>query len=218
MRTALFVTAAILGFAATSAQAQVIVLGDSTAATCYQAAEFGTMGMRDGFEVCTQALNVPGLSLRDRAGTFVNRAVIRMRAGDYNGALTDSESGIRLINGLGEAHVNRGAALLNLSRPAEALQAINTGVAHGSSKMHLVLYNRGAARELTGDIRGAYFDYQESARLNPAFTLARDQLMRFSVVRRDARNETERQNTADDGMYEEVVALRGIGGRPVTQQ
>jgi tetratricopeptide (TPR) repeat protein len=218
MHTRYLVAAAIIGLTASSAQAQVIVLGDSTAASCYQAAEFGTMSMRDGFEICTQALNVPGLSLRDRAGTFVNRAVIRMRAGDYNGALTDSESGIRLIASLGEAHVNRGAALLNLSRPQEALTAINTGVEHGSSKMHLVLYNRGAARELTGDVRGAYYDYQESFRLNPAFTLARDQLMRFSVVRRTARNDSERQQSAVDGMYEEVVALRGIAGRPVTQQ
>ena len=217
MRTAYFITAALIGFAASSAQAQVIVLGDSTAANCYQAAEYGTMGMRDGFDVCTQALNVPGLSLRDRAGTYVNRAVIRMRAGDYNGALTDSEAGIRLINSLGEAHVNRGAALLNLSRPQEALTSINTGVAHGSSKMHLVLYNRGAAKELTGDVRGAYYDYQQSFTLNPAFTLARDQLMRFSVVRRTARNETEQKQTSDDGMYEEVVALRGIAGQPVRQ-
>jgi tetratricopeptide (TPR) repeat protein len=219
MRTALFFSAAILSLAAGSASAQVLVLGDSTAATCYQAAEYGTMGMRDGFEVCTQALNVPGLSLRDRAGTYVNRAVIRMRAGDYNGALNDSESGIRMIQSLGEAHVNRGAALLNLSRPQEALQAINTGVAHGSSKMHLVLYNRGAARELTGDVRGAYFDYQESSRLAPNFTLARDQLMRFSVVRRAAQTEVERQQiTRDDGMYEDVVALRGIQGRTAAAQ
>jgi tetratricopeptide (TPR) repeat protein len=210
-------TAAVLSIAASGAQAQVIVLGDSTAASCYQAAEFGTMSMRDGFEICTQALNVTGLSLRDRAGTYVNRAVIRMRAGDYNGALADSESGIRLVGSLGEAYVNRGAALLNLSRPQEALEAINTGVAHGSSKMHLVLYNRGAAKELTGDVRGAYYDYQQAFTINPAFTLARDQLMRFSVVRRTARNETEREQANDDGMYEEVVALRGIRGQTAAQ-
>jgi hypothetical protein len=83
--------------------------------------------------------------------------------------------------------------------------------------MHLVLYNRGAARELTGDVRGAYYDYQQSFALNPAFTLARDQLMRFSVVRRTARNEVEQKQTSDDGMYEEVVALRGIAGQPIRQ-
>jgi tetratricopeptide (TPR) repeat protein len=214
MRIAYYLTtAAALSLGASAAQAQVIVLGDSTAATCYQAAEFGTMGMQDGFDICTQALNIPGLSLRDRAGTFVNRAVIRMRAGDYNGALADSEAGIRMVNSLGEAHVNRGAALLNLSRPQEALASINTGVEHGSSKMHLVLYNRGAAKELTGDVRGAYYDYQQAFTLNPGFTLARDQLMRFSVVRRTAQTETERQQATDDGMYEEVVALRGLANR-----
>jgi len=218
MRTVYYLaTAAVLSIAASGAQAQVIVLGDSTAASCYQAAEFGTMSMRDGFEICTQALNVTGLSLRDRAGTYVNRAVIRMRAGDYNGALADSESGIRLVGSLGEAYVNRGAALLNLSRPQEALEAINTGVAHGSSKMHLVLYNRGAAKELTGDVRGAYYDYQQAFTINPSFTLARDQLMRFSVVRRTAQNETEREQANDDGMYEEVVALRGIRGQTAAQ-
>ena len=212
MRAAYLVTACVLSLAASAAQAQVIVLGDSTAAACYQAAEFGTMGLRDGFDVCTQALNVPGLSLRDRAGTYVNRAVIRMRAGDYQGALTDSESGIKLVGSLGEAHVNRGAALLNLSRAPEGLIAINTGLANGSGRLHLVYYNRAAAKELTGDVRGAYYDYRMAVELRPDFALANEQLQRFQVVRRAASNTTEREQ-AKDGMYEDVVALRGMPGR-----
>ena len=209
MRAALLLTACVIGLTAGAAQAQVIVIGDSSASSCYQAAEYGTMGMRDGFEVCTQALAVPNISLRDRAGTYVNRAVIRIRAGDYHGALADTNSAIRLMSTMGEAYVNRGAALLNLMQPAQALNDINMGIDLGTGKMHLVYYNRAAARELTGDIRGAYNDFRQSLAINPAFTLAQEQLMRFQVVRREARA-NDPSDMVVDGMAEEVVALRKL--------
>ena len=212
MRAALFLTACVIGLSAPVAQAQVIILGDTSATSCYQAAEFGTMGMRDGFEVCTQALNVPNLSLRDKAGTYVNRAVIRLMAGDYQGALADTNSSIRMLSSLGEAYVNRGAALLNLGRPAEALTDIMTGMQLGTAKEHLVLYNRAAARELTGDFRGAYYDYRRSAELRPDFLLAKEQLMRFQVTRREAKA-GDSDDMMRDGMVEEVVALTKLQDR-----
>jgi tetratricopeptide (TPR) repeat protein len=210
MRAVTLLTASLFAVIAGAAQAQVIVLGDTSAASCYQAAEFGTMGMNEGFNVCTQALAVPGLSLRDRAGTYVNRAVIRIRAGDYDGAISDTDASIRLVPAMGESHVNRGAALLNMSRPAEALAAIERGLQLGSGKQHLVFYNRGAAKELVGDVRGAYYDYRHAVELDPGFLLAQEQLTRFQVIRR---GETAADVPMDQDPNVDIVALKTRDGQ-----
>jgi tetratricopeptide (TPR) repeat protein len=208
---ATLLTATALALFAGAAQAQVIVIGDSTAASCYQAAEYGTMGMNEGFNVCTAALAVPGLSLRDRAGTYVNRAVIRLRAGDYDGAISDTDTSIKLVPSMGEAHVNRGAALLNMSRPAEALAAIERGLQLGTGKQHLVYYNRGAAKELVGDVRGAYYDYRHAVELQPSFLLAQEQLTRFQVIRR---GETAGNVPMEEDPNVDIVALRKLQTTP----
>ena len=192
----------LFGFFCAPAQAQVFVLGDGPASACYQAAEFGTGATDNGFEVCSLALNTPGVSSRDRAATYVNRAVIRMRAGDFQGAYSDSNNSIGLVSSMGEAYVNRGAALLNLMRPMEALDSINQGVTLGSSRLHLVYYDRAAAKEILGDVRGAYADYRMSLQVKPDFALATEQLSRFQVVRRAARG----NGVATD----EVVALTAL--------
>ena len=210
MRSAALVTACLMTLGAGAVHAQVIVVGDTSAEACYRAAEFGTMGRAEGFRICTEALNVPGLTVRDRAGTFVNRAVIRLMAGDYDGSMTDADSAIRLVPRMGEAHVNRGAALLNMARPGDALAAINIGMQYGTAKQHLVYYNRAAAKELVGDIRGAYYDYRRAVELSPGFLLASQQLQRFQVVRRDARNVPLKSVPMDmeNDPSVEVVALR----------
>ena len=210
MRTAVLVTACLMALGAGAAHAQVIVLGDTSAESCYRAAEFGTMGRADGFRICTEALSVPGLSARDKAGTYVNRAVIRLMAGDYDGSLADADAAIRISPSMGEAHVNRGAALLNMARPGDALTAINLGMDYGTAKQHLVYYNRAAAKELVGDIRGAYYDYRRAVELSPGFLLAAQQLERFQVVRREARNVPLRNVPMDmeNDPAVEVVALR----------
>jgi tetratricopeptide (TPR) repeat protein len=171
---------------ASAAEAQVLVIGDGPASDCWRAAEFGAGTMNEGFAVCTQALSQLGLSTRDRAASYTNRAVIRMRAGDYAGSLADADASIGLLPSMGEAYVNRGAALLNLMKPRDALTAINKGLELGTGKLHLVYYDRAAAKEILGDIRGAYNDYKMAIQEKPDFGLAAEQLARFTVVRRAA--------------------------------
>ena len=50
-----------------------------------------------------------------------------------------------------------------------------------SDKVHLAYYNRGLAREKLNDPKGAYADYKKALELQPDFTLAADQLKRFTV-------------------------------------
>jgi tetratricopeptide (TPR) repeat protein len=198
-----------LSLAATAAHAQVIVLGDGPAQSCWMAAEFGVGSMNEGFTVCTKALTQPGVSARDRAATYTNRAVIRMRAGDYAGSLADADASIGLMPSLGEAYVNRGAALLNLMKPQDALTAINKGLDLGTSKLHLVYYDRAAAKEILGDIRGAYNDYKTAVEHKPDFALAAEQLTRFTVVRRAASVTFDKAgNVRSEGGEDTVVALK----------
>jgi tetratricopeptide (TPR) repeat protein len=124
-----------------------------------------------------------------------------MRAGDNSGALADADAAASLSANMGEAHVNRGAALLNLMRPEQALEAINHGLETGTKRLHLVYYNRASAKYLLGDVPGAYYDYQMSAEINPEFALATEALSHFEVVT---------SPTAEGGSEEvvqEIVAL-----------
>jgi tetratricopeptide (TPR) repeat protein len=161
------------------AGAVTIVLGGGPAAECYATAEYGDPF--DAFNTCSRAL-VGKLSIRDRAATLINRSVVRLRVRDNSGAVADCDESIKLYPQFGESYVNRGAALLNLDKPQEALAEFNKAIDLGLDKLHLAYYNRGLAKEKLHDALGAYLDYKKSLELNPNFTLAADQLKRFTVV------------------------------------
>ena len=175
-------TLAIAGMlaAVASANAVVIVVGGGAGAQCYAKAEFGDPF--DAFDICTKALANQDMSVRDRAATYINRSVIRLRVHDYNGAIADCDLSIARYPNLGEAYVNRGAALINLDMPREALDALDKAITLGLDKVHLAYYNRGLAREKLNDTRGAYDDYKKALELDPTFTLAAEELRRFTVT------------------------------------
>ncbi|MSP93673.1 MAG: hypothetical protein EXR00_00240 [Alphaproteobacteria bacterium] len=182
MRTLTLASALCAGgllLAASQAHAVVIVIGGGVAAQCYATAEFGDPSA--AFDLCTKALNDPYLSVRDKAATFVNRSVVRLRARDYRGAVADTDQSITRFSNFGEAYVNRGAALLNLDQPQDAMSQFDKAISLGLDKVHLAYYNRGLAKEFLRDARGAYLDYKKALELQPDFTLAADQLKRFTV-------------------------------------
>jgi tetratricopeptide (TPR) repeat protein len=160
-------------------QAVTVVLGGGLAQECYATAEFGDPFR--AFDACTRALSVKELSVRDRAATFVNRSVIRLRVRDWSGALADCDQSLARWPDLVEPHVNRGAALINLDRPQDAMKELDQAITMGLEKVHLAYYNRGLAKEKLNDARGAYQDYRKAAELDPTFTLANEQLQRFLV-------------------------------------
>ena len=205
MRTQIFAAALCLagiGLPLSQANAVIIVLGDTAAARCYQAAEYGDPS---GFDICNQALQDPKLSRRDEAATYTNRGVIRLQAGDTYGALSDSDIAIKLMPYVGETYVDRGAALLALDRSAEELQSIDYGMSLGMQKIHLAYFDRAVAKEKVGDIRGAYFDYKKSAELRPDFVLAVQQLERFKVIKTADTPKKEAEGEANSG--DEMIAL-----------
>jgi len=162
------------------ANAVTIVLGGGLAVECYSLAE--NADPNEAFDICSRALRDPDTSVRDRAATYINRSVIRLRVRDYNGAIGDADQSIQRWPSLSEAYVNRGAALINLNKPNDAVRELDRAIDMGLDKLHLAYYNRAMAKEQLQDIRGAYADLRKVVELMPEYTLAVEQLKRFSIV------------------------------------
>lgn len=176
--------AAAVMLVAGQGRAAVTVLGDTAAGDCSRAAHSGLYDAR-AYELCSNAIQVQMLSRRDLAGTYVNRATMLLRRHDWTGATQDLDAAAGVYNGLGEIHVNRGAAYLGLHRYSEAVAELDSGLALGTEQPEKAYFNRAMARELTDDIRGAYLDYKKAAELSPAWPEPRLALSRFTVRTRN---------------------------------
>jgi len=163
-----------------SAQAAVLVLGSSNAAVCSRAALDGGTAP-GGLRACDQALKEDVLNPRDRAATFVNRGILRLRGRSFERAVEDFNSALRLNPRLGEALVNRGAARIGQQRYREALADLERGSELGSTEPEKAWFNRGLANEGLGDLKAAYHAYQRAAALKPDWEAPRKELARFTV-------------------------------------
>ena len=169
--------------ASTSAQASVTVLGGGLARDCSVAALKGESGVR--YEsLCTQALDTEMLSPRDRAGTYVNRGVFKLRRAEYAKASGDFNRAVELKPDLGAAYVNRGAAAVGAKRYADGLADLNKAIELGVDEPEKAYYNRALAFEGLDDLKSAYFDYQKALELSPAWEAPKRELARFSLERR----------------------------------
>lgn len=181
------ITLAALGAAAAvafagSANGAVTVIGGGLAEACSQAAIRGESAP-EYENLCTTALESEFLDTRDRAGTYVNRGVFKLRRALYDQAVRDFDVAIRLQPDVGEAYVNRGAAFIGQKRYAESLPQINRGLELGVEEPAKAYYNRALAYEGLEDAKSAYFDYRKAMELNPAWAAPREQLVRFTVTR-----------------------------------
>ena len=165
------------------AQAAVTVIGGGLAEACSQAAVRGESG-REYEEFCDLAIETEFLNARDRAGTYVNRGVLRMRRADYGKAIEDFDQAIRMKPDLGEGYVNRGAAYIGQERYEASIGEINRGLELGVEEPAKAYYNRALAYEGLEDARSAYFDYQKAQELAPGWGAPAEQLARFTVTRR----------------------------------
>jgi tetratricopeptide (TPR) repeat protein len=166
--------------AAGAARAAVTVFGGGQAQVCSAAA-------RDGLDdaaseaACTAALEGEMLGPRERAGTYVNRGIIKLRRKQYDAAIRDFDTAVRTKADLAEAYVNRGAAYIGAQRFAESVADFNNALELGTSEPHKAYYNRGVAHEWLDDPAAAYLDYQKALELAPDWTLPKAQLARFGV-------------------------------------
>ena len=183
IRTVVMAGAAALALAAAgSAQAAVTVIGGGMAQACSQAAVGGESDVKFQ-DVCTQALESEFMNSRDRAGTLVNRGVLKLRRGTYPEATRDFDKAVRIQPDMAEAYVNRGAASIGQRRYADSLPDINKGLELGVQEPAKAYYNRALAHEGMDDAKAAYFDYQKAVEMNPEWAAPREQLTRFTVSR-----------------------------------
>ena len=174
---------ATLAGSVTASQAAVTVIGGGMAHECSVAALDGLSALK--YEaVCTLALDSELLSLRDRAGTYVNRGVLKLRRKEFASAQFDFNRAIQAQPNLGEAYINRGAAAVGSRRFAEGLVDLNKAIELGVDEPEKAYYNRALAYEGLDNMKAAYFDYQKAIELKPEWEQPRRELTRFTVDRR----------------------------------
>lgn len=183
MRTSVLVMVSAMVLVAGGARAAVTVFGDDAAEQCSKAAIDGRAD--PGSEsLCTKALDFDQLGTEDRAGTFVNRGVMKLRRAEYESSHRDFNAALALDPKMGEAWVNRGAMWVGERQYKAGLEDLNRGLALGVKEEEKVYFNRALAYEGLDDEKSAYFDYQHALQLKPDWLLPKTELLRFTVSRK----------------------------------
>ena len=104
-----------------------------------------------------------------------------MRRDDDARALADFNAAVTLTPDSGEAHLMRGAALVELGRYAEAIETLTRAVSMNPERPERAYFYRAAAYEEVGDAHAAYRDYQRAAELAPDWRAPSLELARFQV-------------------------------------
>jgi tetratricopeptide (TPR) repeat protein len=183
---------AVLAFAsAANAQTQrtdptaVTVVGnDPNARRCSQLVLAGDVSDAV-IAVCTEALEYRRINRIAQLQLLVNRGVTHLRRREASAALADFDAVIALDRRHAEAHLNRCAALVQMSQYGPAIAAITEALGLGVMEPHKAYFNRGAAREALGDVRGAYEDYNTALEIQPDWGPANAELARFARTRRE---------------------------------
>jgi len=176
-----FSVIALTGLAAGAAHGQAVtVLGGGMARLCSYSALAGDYD--EAAEAnCTAALVGEVLSPLDRAGTFVNRGVMKLRRKDFAGARSDFDSALQAKPDLGEAFLNRGAAALGSRRFADSLSDLSRAIELGVQEPEKAFYNRALAYEKLGQRQAAFSDYSKAIELRPEWQQPRTELARLSL-------------------------------------
>jgi tetratricopeptide (TPR) repeat protein len=165
------------------AGAAVTVFGGGKAKACSLAAFNGQKGGQ--FEdICTEALETEPLSPSDRAGTYVNRGVLKLRRHEFASAQSDFNRAIETKPDSGEAYMNRGATAVGTKRFAEGLADLNKAIALGVAEPEKAYFNRALAFEGLDDMKAAYLDYMKALELKPDWDMPQKELLRFTVEQR----------------------------------
>lgn len=175
---------ALLLATASSASAQLIVIGTGDAAQCYNYAKAGNQGTLSAIKVCDSAFG-QAISRNDVAATHVNRGILRMRKGDIADATQDYEAALEIKPDLTEAHVNLGAALIHQNRLDEALITLTRALEDVESETRAAaLVNRAIIYDRRDEARAAYKDLKAAEMLKPDWDLVQTMLSRYKVVKK----------------------------------
>ena len=176
--------AAALAASAAPAAAGVMVVGNSDARLCYEAADSPLNPTAGDVRRCDNALLNDTLSQYELVATHVNRGILRLRRGGVEEAVADFDRAIQLDPNQPEAYLNKGAALIQRQNPSEALQLFTVALDRHTSRPAVAHYGRAVANEQLGNVREAYNDYLAASELAPDWADPRTELLRFRVAPR----------------------------------
>jgi len=157
------------------ALAAVSVIGSNFAHACYVAARDNSVVT----EPCDKSFEIEMLVGRDRAATFVNRAIILTNGRHLNAALEDLVRAEEVMPELGEIFASRGNVFYYRHRYEEALKQYDLAISKGITELFAVHYDRGLALERLGRTEEAKAAFRQSLELAPDFSLARESLAAY---------------------------------------
>lgn len=157
-----------------------VIVSGGLAHDCYLAAKAGRATDRE-IRLCGAALEQDNLADRDLAGTHINRGTLYLKQKAWTEALADFDAAVKIGPGIGEGWVNRAAALIGAGRYQDAVVSSDKGIALNPTEPEKAYFNRATARELIGDVEGAYADYRRAVELAPDWQPPKDELKRFKV-------------------------------------
>jgi tetratricopeptide (TPR) repeat protein len=184
--------AAVIGLfagAAAMAQESTTVLGPSLFDECNNAAANAQrVGHANGmeFKTCSDAIGRSWSTAGETANAFVNRGTLHLVRGENDLAIKDFTQAIEANPTLASAYNDRGVALSNKHRAADAVRDFSQALTLKAANADQVLFNRAMAYEDQGDLKHAYIDYRKAAELNPSWDQPARQLARFNVDRAPA--------------------------------
>ncbi|MGZ8311544.1 MAG: tetratricopeptide repeat protein [Allosphingosinicella sp.] len=181
MARSLYVIAAVLAASSVPAFGAVTVIGNSSARMCYEAADSPMQPSQRDLLKCDEAFE-EALSNHDMVATHVNRGILRLRRNQIATAIADFDTAIRLDPMQPEAYLNKGAALIRLNNPADALGLFTVALEHNTARPAVAHFGRAVANEELGNVRDAYNDYVRASELDPDWSEPRTELRRFRVV------------------------------------
>ena len=170
--------------AAAPASASIVVLGNSTARLCYEAADSPSTPEARDLRNCDEALMHDTLTSYDSLATHVNRGILRLRLGRVDEAIRDFDLAIAMDASQPEAYLNKGAALLRRENAAEAMSLFTMALDRNTTRPAIAHYGRAIANETLGNISAAYRDYRAASEMAPNWREPQVELTRFRVVNR----------------------------------
>lgn len=191
------VLSAVVIIANANAQTARSRIGRPAALACAEAANSGQSDDA-ALALCDAALLDQELTRTTAVALHINRGAMHLRRKEAAQALADFDSVVAREPKNAEAFVNRGAALVMLGRPGPAVAALTQALTYGVREPHKAFFNRGAAREALGDVRGALEDYEAALAIKPQWAPAEQELARFILGRRNVLAARLAQNDADE--------------------
>jgi len=163
------------------ADESAFTLGGSAAQTCYISAAERRHDVQSINE-CTYALNEKSLTGFDRAGTFVNRGILYLFAGNQASAVRDFDEAIAMDPMQAEAWLDKAVALVNAGNSSAALDLADRALKLRTQKPALAYYVRGLAFEQQGQLRDAYGSLTTAHRIDPNWNEPTNELARYRIV------------------------------------